>query len=133
MCPTPMQQLLIVLGVLALLPAAAGSWPGLGCSPWRCTWSAPGCFFPAWAAAHQGLCIALFVLAILLAVGRWLLPVLQNRMLERQVAGQNPYGPGLWPGGRPVYAEGLRGWRVLRPGSKGIRGKAAGTWPAALL
>ena len=88
MCPTPMQQLLIVLGVLALLPAAARLLARIGLLPLALYLVCTRLFFPAWAAAHRGLCIALFVLAILLAVGRWLLPVLQNRMLERQVAGQ---------------------------------------------
>lgn len=92
--PNQIQQVLIVLCVLAALPLACRILAKLKLLPLTLYLLATKLFFPQWAAEHETLCTVLLVGLVVLTLARWLVkPLMRHRndraataMVVRQVA-----------------------------------------------
>ncbi|MGI5953717.1 hypothetical protein [Dysosmobacter sp.] len=87
-----LQQILIVLGILALLPAAITILWKIRLFPLALYLVSTQLFFPKWAAAHTMLCMALLIGCVLYAVAIWTVKIVrwrqsahfsENMMMER--------------------------------------------------
>lgn len=83
MCPTPFQQILIVLAVLVSLPLVCRLLARLKLLPLAVYFLAVKLFFPQWAADHRTLCLALLAGLVLLTLARWLWIPVKRRRADR--------------------------------------------------
>lgn len=81
--PNQIQQVLIVLCVLAALPLACRILAKLKLLPLAAYLLATKLFFPQWAAEHETLCLALLAGIVALTLARWLLRPLLRRRADR--------------------------------------------------
>ena len=78
------QQLLIVLGVLALLPIVVKVLWKTYLFPLGAVLTATRLFWPKWAAAHTTACIGLYAGSILFFMAAWLIRYRQKKRREEE-------------------------------------------------
>ena len=81
--PNQIQQVLIVLCVLAAIPLACRILAKLKLLPLALYLLATKLFFPQWAAEHETLCAVLLAGLVVLTLARWLAKPLMRRRSDR--------------------------------------------------
>ena len=81
--PNQIQQVLIVLCVLAAIPLACRILAKLKLLPLALYLLATKLFFPQWAAEHETLCTVLLVGLVVLTLARWLVKPLMRHRSDR--------------------------------------------------
>ena len=79
-----LQQLLIVLGVLALLPTVVKLLWKIYLFPLSAVITATRLFWPGWAACHLGACIGLYAGSVLFFAAAWVIRYRLKRRREEE-------------------------------------------------